>query len=117
MQGEYQRERILREEIGPLAAYSARYPAPSAPLKFPALTADETGRRRGQLCFLTFSKIRSCCGMCWRTCRWGFTSWTGNGGSVFWTLAPENLPHSSRTRRKGTWPQEVFTPPTSRRTT
>src|SRR5260370_23401824 len=92
MQGEYQRERILREEIGPLAAYSARYPTPSAPLKFPALTADETGRRRGQSCFLTFSKIRSCCGMCWRTCRWGFTSWTGNRGFVFGTLGLERFP-------------------------
>src|SRR5260370_21776084 len=91
MQGEYQRERILREEIGPLAAYSARYPTPSAPLKFPALTADETGRRRGQSCFLTFSKIRSCCGMCWGTGRWGFTSWTEERGAQFRDYGPRHF--------------------------
>src|SRR5260370_30104876 len=109
MQGEYQRERILREEIGPLAAYSARYPAPSAPLKFPALTADETGRRRGQLCFLTFSKIRSCCGMCWKTCRWGFTSWTGKGGSVFGNMAGNILPDNWLGERWDMWSKGVCT--------
>src|ERR1017187_5920924 len=91
----------LAEKLDVALDFGWRSGLPFQALKFPALTADETRRRRSPKCLLPFSITRSCSGIWWKICRWGSTSWMENGGSVFGTGG--GIHHrTSVTRRGGT---------------